>query len=48
MEEFRELMGVEEHQYYKFASLKKYVIDVAVAVDEINRSDNISFSLSYK
>ncbi len=46
IEKFRELMGIEEHQYYKFATLKKYVIDIAV--DEINDRENISFSLSYK
>jgi len=43
---FKELMGVEEHQYYKFSTLRKYVIDVAV--DEINDSENISFILSYE
>jgi plasmid replication initiation protein len=43
---FKELMGVEEHQYYKFSTLKKYVIDVAV--DEINDRENISFVLSYE
>jgi len=43
---FRELMGIEEHQYYKFASLRKYVIDIAV--NEINKSENISFEISYE
>ena len=43
---FKELMGVEEHQYYKFSTLRKYVIDVAV--NEINDSENISFVLSYE
>jgi len=43
---FKELMGVEEHQYYKFSTLRKYVIDMAV--DEINDSENISFGLSYE
>jgi plasmid replication initiation protein len=43
---FKKLMGVEEHQYYKFSTLKKYVIDVAV--DEINDRENISFVLSYE
>ena len=46
IETFRELMGIEEHQYYKFATLKKNVIDVAV--DEINQSDNITFMVSYE
>jgi len=43
---FRELMGVEEEQYYKFSALKKYVMDVAI--DEINQSENISFTISYE
>ncbi len=46
MDKFRELMGLEEKHYYKFSALKKYVIDVAT--DEINQSDNISFTLSYE
>ena len=33
IEKFRELMGLEEGQYYKFSMLRKRVIDVAV--DEI-------------
>jgi len=39
-------MGLEEHQYYKFSMLRKRVIDVAV--NEINESENISFSISYE
>ena len=46
IEDFRELMGLEEHQYYKFSMLRKRVIDVAV--NEINSSENISFSISYE
>jgi len=46
IEKFRELMGLEEGQYYKFSMLRKRVIDVAV--DEINSSDNISFSVTYE
>ncbi len=46
MDKFRELMGIEDEQYYKFSALKKYVIDVAT--DEINQSDNISFTISYE
>ena len=44
IENFRELMGLEEHQYYKFSMLRKRVIDVAI--NEINSSENISFSIS--
>ena len=44
IEDFRELMGLEEHQYYKFSMLRKRVIDVAI--DEINSSENISFTIS--
>jgi len=43
---FRELMGIEEEQYYKFSTLRKYVIDVAIK--EINDSENITFSLGYE
>jgi len=46
IEKFRELMGLEEHQYYKFSMLRKRVIDVAV--DEINSSENISFVVTYE
>ena len=46
IEDFRELMGLEENQYYKFSMLRKRVIDVAV--NEINESENISFSISYE
>ncbi len=46
IEDFRELMGLEENQYYKFSMLRKRVIDVAVR--EINESENISFSISYE
>jgi len=46
IEKFRELMGLEEGQYYKFSMLRKRVIDVAV--DEINSSENISFIVTYE
>ncbi len=46
MAKFRELMGIEEEQYYKFSTLRKYVIDIAV--NEINDSENISFNISYE
>ncbi len=46
IEKFRELMGIEEHQYYKFATFKKNVIDVAV--DEINDRENIGFTITYE
>ena len=46
MDEFRGLMGLEENQYYKFSMFKKYVIDMAV--NEINESENISFSITYE
>jgi len=46
MEKFRELMGLEEEQYYKFSMLKKRVIDVAV--DEINDRENINFTITYE
>jgi len=46
MAKFRDLMGIEEEQYYKFSTLRKYVIDIAV--NEINSSENISFNISYE
>ena len=46
MDNFRELMGLEENQYYKFSMFKKYVIDMAV--NEINESENIPFSITYE
>jgi len=46
MEDFRELMGVKEGQYSSIKDFRKRVIDVGI--EEINRSDNISFSLSYE
>ena len=46
MDEFRGLMGLEENQYYKFSMFKKYVVDMAV--NEINESENISFSITYE
>ncbi len=42
---FREFIGIEQNQYPKFSMLKKHVIDVAI--QEINDSENISFSISY-
>jgi len=46
IETFRELMGLEEGQYYKFSMFKKYVIDVAV--NEINDRENINFTITYE
>ncbi len=46
MEIFRELMGIKEEQYSSIKDFRKRVIDVAI--EEINQSDNISFSLSYE
>jgi len=46
METFRELMGLEEGQYYKFSMLKKRVIDTAI--DEINDRENINFTITYE
>jgi len=43
---FKELIGLEKGQYSSIKDFKKRVIDVAI--EEINRSDNISFSLSYE
>jgi hypothetical protein len=44
IEDFRELMGLEKRQYYKFSMLRKRVIDMAI--NEINSSENISFTMS--
>jgi len=46
IEKYRELMGVEKHQYSKFATLKKNVIDIAV--NEINDRENINFTITYE
>jgi len=46
MEKFRELMGIEDGQYSSIKDFRKRVIDVAI--EEINRSDNISFTISYE
>lgn len=46
MIKFRELMGVKEEQYASIKDFRKRVIDVAI--DEINQSENISFSISYE
>jgi len=43
---FRELMGVKEGQYPNSKDLRKRVIDVAV--EEINRSEVIAFTISYE
>ena len=43
---FKELIGLEKGQYSSIKDFKKRVVDVAI--EEINRSDNISFSLSYE
>ena len=44
--DFKELMGLENSQYPNIKDLKRRVI--SISVEEINRSDNISFSLSYE
>ena len=46
MDKFRDLMGLDEGQYYKFSMLKKRVIDVAV--NEINDRENINFTITYE
>jgi plasmid replication initiation protein len=46
IDKFRELMGLENKQYYKFSMLKKRVIDVAV--NEINDRENIGFTITYE
>jgi len=46
IEKFRDLMGLDEGQYYKFSMFKKYVIDVAV--NEINDRENINFTITYE
>ena len=46
LEKFRELMGVKEGQYPNSKDLRKRVIDVAV--EEINRSEIIAFTISYE
>ena len=46
IEDFRDLMGLEEEQYYKFSMFKKYVIDVAI--NEINDRENINFTITYE
>ncbi len=46
LEIFKELIGLEKGQYSSIKDFRKRVIDVAI--DEINQSDNISFTLSYE
>jgi len=46
IEKFRELMGIKDGQYSNNKDLRKRVIDVAV--NEINQSDIIAFSISYE
>jgi len=46
IEKYRELMGIKEYQYSKFATLKKNVIDIAI--DEINDRENINFTMTYE
>ena len=46
LEKFRELMGVKYEQYPNSKDLRKRVVDVAV--DEINQSEHINFTLSYE
>jgi plasmid replication initiation protein len=46
IEDFRELMGIEEKKYYKFSMLRARVMDIAVK--EINESENITFTIDYE
>ena len=46
MSDFRLLMGIEEEKYSKFSMFQRRVIDIAV--DEINQSEHINFTLSYE
>ena len=46
LENFKELMGLEERQYPNLKDLKRRVINVGI--DEINQSENISFTISYE
>jgi len=46
MYDFRLLMGVEDGKYSKFSMFQRRVIDVAV--EEINRSEIIAFTISYE
>jgi plasmid replication initiation protein len=46
LEIFKELIGLEKEQYSSIKDLKKRVIDVAI--NEINRSENISFTIDYE
>ena len=46
IEEFRELMGIEEKKYYKFSMLRARVMDIAIK--EINESENITFTVDYQ
>jgi len=41
IKKFREIMGIEEKQYYKFSALKKYVIP------KLNNERNYKYFLSY-
>ena len=46
IENFKELMGLKNNQYSNLKDLKRRVINISI--EEINRSDNISFSISYE
>jgi len=46
MSDFRLLMGIEEGKYSKFSMFQRRVIDVAI--NEINQSEHINFTLSYE
>jgi plasmid replication initiation protein len=46
IEKFRELMGVKTGQYFNNKDLRKRVVEVAV--EEINRSEIIAFTISYE
>jgi len=46
MTDFRLLMGIEEGKYSKFSMFQRRVVDVAV--NEINQSEIIAFTISYE
>jgi plasmid replication initiation protein len=46
IEKFRELMGVKTGQYFNNKDLRKRVVEVAI--EEINRSEIIAFTISYE
>ena len=46
MKDFRLLMGIEDGKYSKFSMFQRRVIDVAI--DEINKSEYINFTLTFE